>query len=192
MLDFGKKSRFITTDTRALYGVLEVLKFYELIGINYIYIDIISNISTILSSLVSSNKFSCTIEDLKKTISDNSFRLDLIVIQNYKNYYIDTSFTDIPIIFLENPEYISIDTIKVDNTYKFSVDQSNWNAPASITKGSLNIKTVTTATVINLTFNKRMSRYIVEDVDNNWSASLDDLKVRYIRNKKLDDLFGLN
>ena len=102
MLDFGKKSRFITTDSRALYGVLEVLKFYELIGINYIYIDIISNISTILSSLVSSNKFSCTIEDLKKTISDNSFRLDLIVIQNYKiiiKHFLEYFLGIIPIIY---------------------------------------------------------------------------------------------
>ncbi len=131
MLDFKNKNKFISTDARSHYAILEVLKFYDIIGINYIYIDIISSVSTILSTLVNSRRLSCTISDLEKIVSENSFRLDLIVIQNFENYYIDISFTDIPIILLQNTSLYLRDKNRVECTYIFSVDESNLSAPVS-------------------------------------------------------------
>lgn len=191
MLDFGKKSRFITTDARSLYGILEVLRFYELIGINYIYIDLIvpSNQSNTPSSLITNRKLSCSISKLESTINENSFRVDLIIIQNYRNFSIDTSFTEIPVILLENPQ--GDDKVKFDFNYVFSVDDSIGNIMYMGKKIWTSV-TPSVGTINNKPITDNLSRYLVEDMDNNWKTSLEDLKVKYIRNKKLDDLFGLN
>lgn len=176
MLEVGSKSRFVSIDGRSIYGIIEVLKFYELIGINYLYIDIINPIDTnyqsTISSIVNSRRISSTIADLEKTIIDNSFRIEMIIIYNERNFTIDTSFTKLPVILIES---LSDNKNKFDYVYRFSVDEKL----AGTKIGQIGVE-------------RGLSKYLVEDIHNNWKTSLEELRIKYIRNKKLEDLFGLN
>ena len=44
--------------------------------------------------------------------------------------------------------------------------------------------------VLGTSFDQNKTSYMIEDLKNNWKSNIPELKKSWIRNKKLEDLFG--
>ena len=178
MIELGNKN-LIFKSRSSDSVVSEIINFFDLAGTNVLFISGNSNSQT--SIRLNINFIHCSSSNIETNLKDNLFRVEHLfveVISLYEtNKYFDEirKLTSIPITFIlpvsksfrSSPSYHDIDG------YDFIY----------LTKRK---KTDSVAILIRQT----LKDYIVEDLKNNWESNLENLKISYIRNKKLEDLFG--
>lgn len=178
-----KRCNYITGDLPDIAsGVSSIIDFLELSGRNYLLFTRgkptdSKSITTNLHSYLKNFQIFEDIEDLKILLGDNSilFRIDLIVfdfwhlskdkILDYKKI-IDKLEIDY-IIVAKEYYYKSSDHFTTDYHIRKEL-KPNWiDFPVNLQK-----------------------RFIISDNINKWSSNLEDLIKTYIRDKKIDNLFG--
>lgn len=177
-----KRCNYITGDISDVgSGVSQIVKFLELSGRNYLLMTNgkpkNSSKTTSLYSYLNNQYIFDNIHDFTNIINDKSklFRVDLLIfdfwnlsrslILDYKKE-IDKLEID-HIIVTKEYHYKSTDDVTdyhLRREYK-----GDWSSPTDV-----------------------KSQIVVTDNINKWSSNLDDLIKSYIRDKKIDNLFGSN
>jgi len=168
MLELGKNNLFIIE--KFFYGANEVLDFYDLDGINWIYIH--AGFSQ-LSGFIKNRKIRIHASDLEETLLDkgNLFKVDLVVLEiNTDCIRQVRSLIDIPIIIVAKNENL-FDNTRYDQVYSFyeKKDEFNGSKFTNVTVGQ--------------------NKY-VKDLKNNVDYSLKSLKEAILRDKKINDILG--
>jgi hypothetical protein len=176
MIDLGKKN-IITFQDSAIYGICHIFDFVDLSGTNFLFVGL--NKESTLSKLMKCNKIITNNYNIISDLKPNLFRVDHLIIEcgvlydSERNEKKIRELTDIPITYVIDIKNCSMmpDPSNFDNYYQLKMGKSP---------------------VIG--FPPQLSdldkAYIVCDVKNNWEASINDIRISYVRDKKLDDLFG--
>lgn len=165
MIDYGQKNKIIL-----LHGGLGILDrlvdFWETTHKNVLYIHGDDSGGAKCKSILA-NKY--TFEFVESKILENLFRLDLILVRN--NCYIGQIMN-------------LIDTrIGLPAFYVFE-NSNEWHLGVHSWDSQYQFERVSTPSI------EITSRdYIIKDLKNGWSDSFNNLQNRWIRDKKLDDLF---
>ena len=117
MLTIGHSNLFIANATTRR-ELVKVLKFYDVNGINWIYLH--SPASSLKYSFVSNKAILYIPSKLSEILSNNLFRVDMIVIESTGDI-IDTvrRFTDLPVIIISSQNVKLVKLKKYDYSYKF-------------------------------------------------------------------------
>jgi hypothetical protein len=176
MIDLHKKN-IITFQDSGIYGVCHIFDFIDLCGTNLLFISL--NRESNLSKLIKFNKIETNNYQLISTLKSNLFRVDHLIIECSVLYDTERNakeireFTDIPI------------------TYVIDILNCNLSPKPSDFDNYYHIKKEKSPII---GFPPQLSDldkdYIVCDLKNNWESNINDLRIRYIRDKKLSDLFG--
>jgi hypothetical protein len=177
MLELKSKNLFIKSGFSSEYSISRVLEFYDLIGKNIL---LLKNESSNLSSWVRFSKKDFTLSNLENVLSENLFRVNLLVVDTDKSieetYDKIRKITEIPVIFITS---IRNDDLDIKNS-----------------KGSIKVKNFDTVYVLSKnrsvsSFDSdSLSDFIVESIKDEWKSNLKDLKKQYIRHQNLKDLLG--
>lgn len=166
MLDIGKTNLFLNENN---YVVSRIIDDYDLMGHNCLFLDgINSNIH------VKCSKIMVTSNNISELLSNNLFRIDIIIVTSIIRY--DTllskirEVTDLPVILIiDNFLYSKTDLDKFDFIYRLYKEDTDY----------LNVKNYE---------QQFLEKSKVNDIKNNWDMSLGDLRTQYIRDKKINDL----
>jgi hypothetical protein len=172
MVDLKKYNYFIGDKSSVAHGVSDIVKFLDLAGYNYILFTPPKSDDTCLYHYLDNKIEFNNIDDFvdKITNKSNLFRVDLIVFDFWSiwsrkkmNWY----------NYLKSIENLSQDFIIVANefSYKTSDDVNEFHLRKEY-KDSLK------------------SDIWLTDKINNTTSTLESLKLAYIRDKKIDNLFG--
>jgi len=169
MIELKKYNYFTGNLSSVMFGISDIIKYYDLDGGNYLLLSPLNiNISG-LSSLLTNNIGFKDINDLKSIIGDRSnlFRVDLLVfdfwdltLEEISNFLWDIRNLDIKVVILAKLY-----------SYKSSDDVTDYHLRSEYKE-----------------LNK--SEIFITDNINKWSASLSSLKKSHRRDKKIDGLFG--
>jgi len=182
MLELKSKNLFVKKSPFGHSVVSKVLDFYELIGMNILFLH---SHNSDFSSWVKFNKQEFNSKNLKNILSNNLFRLDLIVVHdlqsNFENTYrIIRQVTDLPVIFIVD---------SASNFFK-SINIKNFDTAYILFKSG-GIATKRLTTISSLTFDSdRLEDFLVESIKDEWKSNLKEIKIQYIRDKNLRDLLG--
>ena len=182
MLELKSKNLFIKSSPFGHSVVAKVLDFYDLIGMNILFLH---SRNSDFSSWLKFNKQEFNFENLKNIVSNNLFRLDLIVVHdlqaNFENTYrIIRQVTDLPVIFIVD---------SASNFFK-SINIKNFDTAYILSKAD-GIPTGRLTTISSLTFDSdKLEDFLIESVKDEWKSNLKELKIQYIRDKNLRDLLG--
>ena len=182
MLELKSKNLFIKNGSGSIYGIFKILDFYDLIGKNIL---LLHYKGSTLSSWVKFNKQEFNSKNLKNILSNNLFRLDLIVVHelqsNFENTYrIIRQVTDLPVIFIVD---------SASNFFK-SINIKNFDTAYILSKSG-GIPTKRLTTISSLTFDSdKLEDFLVESIKDEWKSNLKEMKIQYIRDKNLRDLLG--
>lgn len=182
MVQLKSKNLFIN---RSNYTMSRILEFYDLIGLNVLYLH---NDKTTLGGLVSASKKSFTNSNFPTVLKDNLFRVDIVVIdgkvRSYNELYRQSrEITNVPIIFISNGVFTNAlgdksesipDRLKVEFDTIYHLSKEKRFAGAS----SMSFTPVS------------LQDLEVEELKEGWKSNLKELKVQYIRDKNLSDLLG--
>lgn len=184
MLELKSKNLFVKGGIKSSdYTISKVLEFYDLIGLNVLYM---SYKNAPLASFINSTKRVFTSSNFEDVLKDNLFRVDILFIDgttmNYNLLYnLARKITSVPIIFLSTQSELKQDKVKIrlkdfDTAYLLTKDDG-------IPTGKL-------TSISSLTFVKGLDCYHVEELNEGWKSNLKELKIQYIRDKNLKDLLG--
>jgi hypothetical protein len=170
MVELGNLNLIIEEDGNSKCVTSEIINFIDLTGVNVIYV------TNILYSngLPKCKKIHMNIDEIDTKLKENLFRIEHIFFECTSNripefYKEIRRITTIPITFITNNK----DFIKID---EFDYVYNTWKENENINFG--------------LSFEENKKSYIIEDLKNNWKSNIPELKKSWIRNKKLEDLFG--
>jgi len=172
----------IETNTLIIKGksyeqvVSEVMDFLDLEGKNVLYITDSKVEDTRMFQFLRCNKVTFTGSDYKEVIKSNLFNVDIILVTStswmllpVKEYIDKLKITG---IYIQSPQSNTPDykpsKIEFDNIYEMYVKDSG---PRSINE-ILSDK----------------DRNMIKDIKNGWELSTSELKVKYIRDKKIGDI----
>jgi hypothetical protein len=156
--------------------VSEVMDFFDLEGKNVLYITDSKVEDTRLFQFLRCNKVTFTGSDYKEVIKSNLYNVDIILVTS-------TSWMLLPVkeyidklkvngIYIQSPQSNTPDykpsKIEFDNIYEMYVKDSG---PRSLNEILLD-----------------KDRNIIKDIKNDWELSTSELKVKYIRDKKIGDI----
>jgi len=183
MVELKSKNLFVKGGLNAHYTISKILEFYDLIGLNVLYM---SYKDAPLSSFINSTKRVFTSSNFEDVLKDNLFRVDIIFIDGTTMKYnllynLARKITSVPIIFLSSQSELKQDNVKIrlkdfDTAYLLSKE-------SGIPTGKL-------TAISSLTFVKGLDSYLVEELNEGWKSNLKELKVQYIRDKNLRDILG--
>jgi hypothetical protein len=156
--------------------VSEVMDFLDLEGKNVLYITDSKVEDTRMFQFLRCNKVTFTGSDYKEVIKSNLFNVDIILVTStswmllpVKEYIDKLKITG---IYIQSPQSNTPDykpsKIEFDNIYEMYVKDSG---PRSINE-ILSDK----------------DRNMIRDIKNGWELSTSELKVKYIRDKKIGDI----
>ena len=156
--------------------VSEVMDFFDLEGKNVLYITDSKVEDTRLFQFLRCNKVTFTGSDYKEVINSNLYNVDIILVTStswmllpVKEYIDKLKVTG---IYIQSPQPNSPDykpsKIDFDNIYEMYVKDSG------------------PRTINDILLDK--NRNIVKDIKNDWELSTSELKVKYIRDKKIGDI----
>jgi hypothetical protein len=188
MLELKSKNLFIKSGFSSTHSISKVLDFYDLIGKNILLLHHESSHTTRflqnsnLSSWVRFNKKSFTHASLDKVLTENLFRVDLLVVDFNDVLHIEESYekirniTDIPVIFIANDNLIKDEkAIKVTNFDTAYLLYKSRGIPTGI---------------VTSLDSDGLSNFLVESIKDGWKSNLQELKKQYIRHQNLKDLLG--
>jgi hypothetical protein len=181
MIELGNKN-MIFKSKGSDSVVSEIINFLDLTGVNALFIT--SDVNSSLSMRIDINYIHCSSSNIETKLKDHLFRVEHLFVEvrgiHESNKYFDEirKVTSIPITFIlsesksfrSSSNYHNIDNLDYDFIY--------------LTQRSLNTGTVA------LLILPTLKDYIIKDLKNNWESNLESLRKSYIRNKKLEDLFG--
>jgi hypothetical protein len=172
----------IETNTLIIKGksyeqvVSEVMDFFDLEGKNVLYITDSKVEDTRMFQFLRCNKVTFTGSDYKEVIKSNLFNVDIILVTStswmllpVKEYIDKLKITG---IYIQSPQSNTPDykpsKIEFDNIYEMYVKDSG---PRSINE-ILSDK----------------DRNMIKDIKNGWELSTSELKIKYIRDKKIGNI----
>ncbi len=162
MLELGKNNLF----AGSYYPISEIISFYELVGRNQIFFY--KEESNFHHSIkVKKIKYK-KLSDLSDLIFKNLFNIDLIIINDDSliSLYEIRKITDIPIIVIKDKKPQPLPTVTFDKIYSFSVLETDMSYISS-----------------------EKNRKVTDEI-NKWTSSVYELKKKWIREKKIDDIFN--
>ena len=183
MIDIGQKNKIII-GKGGEFILHSLVDFYETLGKNVLYIIGDKNYP-LKCNTIKVGRYEW--EKTEEKIMSNLFRLDYIIVRS--NFYSDKIVElidkkiNIPSFYVfESTSPISqkSNNSKYDYIYYFHCDDS-YNQLRSRLSNPLSPS-------LSDIFNEES--HIIKDVKNNWSDSLSNIKIRWIRDKKLENLFG--
>ena len=198
MLDFKDVNYIVGKKSDIQSGFSKIMSFYDIIGHNMLLLHHEDNDSGLAYWTHSAHKrFSKLNSDI---IKDSLFRVDYLVV----DVYLSATFlnlkefestirkiTEIPIIFI-----IYVDPkMDLDESYKMSfINKVKNRSDITIHKISKkeipsHIKLGQNRGNISSPYLSNDSDYIVSNICEKWETSFKELKLGYIRNKKLEDIF---
>lgn len=169
MVELGNLNLFI--EPRNEFISSDIINFLDLTGVNQLYI-MDENYG---KKLLKCKYLIIRTNEIETKLKENLFRIEHIFIETQQNrvstlYEKIRKITTIPITFIvSNGDILNIN--EFDNSYELSRE----------------IGTSVTFTLQSMRIKKN---YIIKDLKNNWTSNIHDLKKSWIRNKKLEDLFG--
>lgn len=169
MLDFGKNTLFVAKSDQPSVidgwgAIAKVIDYYDLIGYNCLVLK--------RNSLYCTNKTHeyFLYEDVPNLILENIFRVNLIIVEVDKNYthLLSTirEVTDLPVILVGKSINDCYNLDIFDNVYQLYIGRS-----------------------LSTDFRDE-GKYYVNDVKNNWTSTIDEVKTQYVRNEKINNIFG--
>jgi hypothetical protein len=174
MIEIGNKSKILLKNS-GIYALSELVDFYDIIGMNVLYIHHQNDHALKCNNIRVEPKY--TWETLKSKIVQNLFRLHIIIVSenkfSHKIEQLIDSEIHLPTIYTTRKQ----ETFKLnfehsknryDNWYTFFKEDSTYNFSA--------MPDFTT-------------KLIIENNVQNWQIYMSDLKTKYIRNKKIENLF---
>lgn len=166
-----KRCNFITGDTRSVsYGLNQILNFLEMEGRNIIIFSPDSKtFQQTLTYFFNNRKSYSGFEDLKSKILEpgNLWRVDLVVLDIWH-------LRKLEIEYLTLIKSLEIDFLIISRNYHYSSSEDVCDYHISIESG--------------IHFN--MDKFIITDKINGWKSDIDSLQKSYIRDIKIDKLFG--
>lgn len=176
MVELGNLNIIIEEGNGAKWVTTEIINFIDLSGVNSLYA---TNIIYSDSGLVRCKKIYISIDETHAKLKENLFRVEHLFFECNWNripefYKEIRKITTIPVTFIttNNSDFIKIE--EFDYAYKTK-------------KGSEKYSTFQ-STPISISFDRES--YIIKDLKNNWESNIQELRKSWIRNKKLEDLFG--
>lgn len=156
--------------------VLDVMNFFELEGKNVLYITD-SKVENLLSYL-NCNIVNFTGRNYKKVIKSNLYNVEIILVTSTAWLLLPVKeFIDklkIPAIYIQSNRDTNTDhtpsKIEFNNIYEMYVKTSRSRTPSE--------------------FLLDKDRNMVKDIKNGWQLSTSELKIKYIRDKKISDLLN--
>ena len=169
MLDFGKNTlKKKKSDQPSVIdgwgAIAKVIDYYDLIGYNCLVLK--------RNSLYCTNKTHeyFLYEDVPNLILENIFRVNLIIVEVDKNYthllLTIREVTDLPVILVGKSINDCYNLDIFDNVYQLYIGRS-----------------------LSTDFRDE-GKYYVNDVKNNWTSTIDEVKTQYVRNEKINNIFG--
>lgn len=168
MIELGRNNMFLTFKRGSGLAISSTLDFLELIGTNFVYFhrDPKSTIGVKCRKV----KFQDN-TDLCNKVFENLFRCDVLVFEsNFIPIPDIRKITTLPIIVIACDSVLS-KFEKMDKIYDFWIDYSLLSK-----RGIFDLE-------------DRDTSYMINDVGEDVTLSIHDLKKRWIRDKKIDDLF---
>ncbi len=167
MLDFGRNTLFLaksTTHINGWFAASNIISDYDTMGHNCLVLA-----GDEMGLLVGSKHY-VSYDSVPKIITDNLFRVDVIVVEVAKNshYLLErlNDMTDLPIIFIGS-KMEDFDIKKFDYVYELYSKRIDTELP----------------------IRKYDIVHYVKDVLNDWEMSMPEYKKLYIRNEKINQLF---
>jgi len=156
--------------------VSEVMDFFDLEGKNVLYITDSKVADTQMFQYLKCNKISFTGADYKEVIKSNLFNVDIILVTS-------TSWMLLPV-----KEYI--DKLKITGIYIQSPQSNTPNyKPSKIEFDNIYemyVKDSGPRSIYEILSDK--DRNMIKDIKNGWELSTSELKIKYIRDKKIGNI----
>lgn len=179
MIPLQSKNLFIIDDKTSTFALKSIIDFYELSGKNILFL---SHYYSSLFNILNCSKRTTSLSSFEKTVSDNSFRLDLIVLEvtssnifDFHNKIIKTS--NLPFIFISKTDSRSIITDLFEEVYVISSKYSNGSSYAH----SIHSKVMQALD---------LSNHSAHNLRNGITIDLESLKKQYIRDEKIKSIFN--
>ncbi len=174
MLDIGKLNLFRSVSPKGYsngnWTISHIIDYYDIMGENVIYLK--SDINSNLFLKCSVKKFE-TNSELIKILKNDLFRVSIIVIDSNSMDKINIirDITSLPIIVVAGtfePNYLFIYSDKFDYFYECysKIEYS----------------------VSSIPFIPAKSIEYVNDVKNNWTSTIEDIKLQLLRDKKIENI----
>ena len=175
MIDIGSNT-LIIKGKHYEQVVSEVMDFFDLEGKNVLYITDSKVADTQMFQYLKCNKVNFTGADYKEVIKSNLFNVDIILVTS-------TSWMLLPV-----KEYI--DKLKVTGIYIQSPQSNTPNyKPSKIEFDNIYemyVKDSGPRSINEILLDK--DRNMIKDIKNGWELSTSELKVKYIRDKKIGNI----
>lgn len=175
MIDIESNTLIIKGDSYEQV-VSEVIEFFDLDGKNVLYITDSKIGDSRMFQFLRCNKVTFTGSDYKEVIKSNLYNVDIILVTSTPwlllpvKEYIDK--LKIPAIYIQSPQSNNPDykpsKIEFDNIYEMYVKDS----------GSRSINDIF----------QNKDRNMIKDIKNGWELSTSELKIKYIRDKKIGNI----
>jgi hypothetical protein len=185
MIEIGNKNKIILGDG-GVFVLNELVSFYETLGKNVLYIFGEKEYPLRCNSIkVSRYEW----ESLEEKIMSNLYQLDYIIVRS--NFYSDKIMElinkkiHLPAFYVydsKNPVKNKLSISKYDYIYQFYCDRSE-----SQLRNVLNKNKQFNASSLSDIFND--DSYFIKNVVDDWCDSLSNIRNRWVRDKKLEDLF---
>ena len=181
MIDIGSNT-LIIKGRNYEQVVSEVMDFFDLEGKNVLYITDSKVADTQMFQYLKCNKVTFTGSDYKEVIKSNLFNVDIILVTStswmllpVKEYIDKLKVTG---IYIQSPQSNTPNykpsKIEFDNIYEMYVNDTGWG----------NMKRPRSINEILLDKDRNM----IKDIKNGWELSTSELKVKYIRDKKIGNI----
>ena len=175
-----KNRNLMVRDSGGEHTIARIFDLLDLMGKNFIYMH---NKTSPLSGYLKCRKILFTKDSFDDDFNNNLFRLDFVIIESDPTIYYSKvkNITKVPIVFIcnVNSKDYKEGRLKIS---EFDCAYRTWEAKRSARSGIGTLQWPMPK--IN------MADYCVEDLKNLWTSNLKELKVQYIRDRNLKDLFG--
>jgi hypothetical protein len=173
MIEIGNKTKVVMGNGSNIV-LSQLVDFYDLIGLNALYIHSDNEQPLKCNSIKSSTRYPW--EKVEEKIMSNLFRLDLIIVAS--NIHVDKivkliAQVKLPTIYLTSSKVVVDDPHRLDAyDYGYLFYRKN---------NSLNFQ----SSIIDTDFD---TDYYIKDLKNDWEDNLLNLKKSWNRDKRIDDL----
>ena len=165
----------------AEFTASKIFDVLDLMGKNFMFMH---NKPSKLSAFLKCNKVLFTPSSFEEDLKNNLFRVDCILIESDPVIYYSNikDITTIPIVFICNSK---------SNAYKEGrLKMSNFDCAYRVWKEDRSTSSFYGGGISSINFKENLEEYGVEDLKNSWTSNLKELKVQFIRDRNLKDLFG--